>query len=245
MNQAPDYSPEFVKALFDEMSVSYDRVNRLTSFGFSERWRRQCVEQLSYKNSQLVYDLMTGAGEVWPYLLPYLPAEAKLVAVDFSAGMLDLAKRKQKTSIQDSRLSLVQHDLLTASDELEPADQIVCVFGLKTFSAEQQMAFAKRLQKLLKPGGSLSLLEISEPEFEPLRVLYLFYLKLMIPWLGKLLLGNPDNYRMLGRYTASFGNCSQMAECLSEAGLNVSYRRYFFGCASGIVATRPIEDFSL
>ena len=88
--------------------------------------------------------------------------------------------------------------------------------------------------------SSLSLLEISEPEFWPLRMLYMFYLKLVIPLLGKLLLGNPENYRMLGRYTASFGNCTQMNRLLREAGFTVSYRRYFFGCATGIVATLPV-----
>lgn len=237
LDKTPDYSPEFVQALFDEMSGSYDRVNLLTSFGFSERWRRQCVAQLQLEKSVLVYDLMTGAGEAWPYILPRIPADARLVAVDFSAGMLALAERKQA---KDSRLRLIQHDLLDQDLALEPADHIISIFGLKTFSTEQQTAFARRLRLLLKPGGSLSLLEISEPEFWPLRMLYMFYLKLVIPLLGKLLLGNPENYRMLGRYTASFGNCTQMSRLLREAGFTVSYRRYFFGCATGIVATLPV-----
>lgn len=231
-----DYSPGYVKALFDEMSVSYDRVNLITSFGFSQRWRRQCVAALPPAPEGLTYDLMTGAGEAWPYVLAGLGTQGRLVAIDFSPGMLALARSKQAP---DDRVRILEQDLLDPESVLEPADRIVSVFGLKTFSPEQLEAFVLRLRALLRPGGSFSLLEISDPRLPGLRQLYMFYLKRVIPMLGKLLLGNPENYRMLGVYTAGFGNCERLSRLLAAAGFEVSYRSYFFGCASGVVGRLP------
>jgi demethylmenaquinone methyltransferase/2-methoxy-6-polyprenyl-1,4-benzoquinol methylase len=63
------YSPEYVGQLFERMSATYDRVNRITSFGFSVRWRRQCVRLLDLKPGMTVADFMTGMGEAWPHIL--------------------------------------------------------------------------------------------------------------------------------------------------------------------------------
>jgi demethylmenaquinone methyltransferase/2-methoxy-6-polyprenyl-1,4-benzoquinol methylase len=62
----------------------------------------------------------------------------------------------------------------------------------------------------------------------------MFYLRYIIPLIGRIFLGNPDNYRMLGIYTERFNNCSGMADALKHAGLEVEYRSFFFGCASGL-----------
>ena len=59
------YNPKFVEALFDKMSSSYERMNYITSFGFSERWRKQCVNSIEIKRNSTVVDLMTGMGECW------------------------------------------------------------------------------------------------------------------------------------------------------------------------------------
>ena len=63
----------------------------------------------------------------------------------------------------------------------------------------------------------------------------MFYLKNIIPLIGKLLLGNPDNYKMLGIYTENFGDCRKMQTYLEGEGINVEYKSFFFGCASGLV----------
>ncbi len=62
------YEADYVRQLFDEMSESYDRVNYLTSFGFSQRWRRQCVEHALIQSGETVHDLMCGMGECWGYM---------------------------------------------------------------------------------------------------------------------------------------------------------------------------------
>jgi len=73
----------------------------------------------------------------------------------------------------------------------------------------------------------------------PLRAAYMFYLKWVIPLIGRLLLGNPDCYRMLGVYTQAFGNATHFAGCLRKAGLEVDPVSYFFGCATGVRGRKP------
>ena len=118
------------------------------------------------------------------------------------------------------------------------ADVIVSSFGLKTFSKSQQLALARQVHRLLKPGGQFAFLEISTPTFAPLRALYLFYLHRLIPAIGHACLGNPDNYRMLGVYTQAFGTVQTFADALSKTRLNVEAHRHFFGCATAVSGTR-------
>ena len=94
--------------------------------------------------------------------------------------------------------------------------------------------------RLLKPGGKLSVLEISAPRSRVLQWPYLFYLKYMIPFLGRKFLGNPANYRMLGIYTERFGDCAKVEKIFKEAGLAVCFRKYFFGCVTGLTGKKPM-----
>ena len=67
----------------------------------------------------------------------------------------------------------------------------------------------------------------------------MFYLKRLIPIIGRMLLGNPDCYRMLGVYTEAFQNMSHFASCLRDAGLEVTLVTHFFGCATGVRGIKP------
>lgn len=77
------YQSEFVQQLFDKMSSSYSRMNYITSFGFSERWRRQCVEELDIKDGSHVIDFLSGMGECWKFIIKG-KSHLKLTGIDFS-----------------------------------------------------------------------------------------------------------------------------------------------------------------
>lgn len=230
------YRPQRVAHLFNQMSATYGWINLITSFGFSWLWRKQCVQQLNLQADMQVYDLMSGMGECWHPLLPLLQGQGKILAVDFSEGMMQHAAQKRKA--YPDKIELFQADLLDSTHNWPAADAVVSCFGLKTFSPSQQAQFARQLGQFLKPGSRFSLLEISVPEFRPLRLLYMFYLKHLIPLLGRLLLGNPDHYRLLGVYAERFGDARHFCTCLQAAGFQVSYQRYFFGCATGVVGQK-------
>lgn len=235
----PDiHSPAYVRDLFNRMSASYGLVNAVSSLGFAMRWRRQCVAKASISPGGVVHDWMTGMGECWPSIMDRLGADGRLVAVDLSPVMLVSARtRRQRWAGQ--KIDVVEGDVLSGELPAGSADVVVSAFGVKTFSAAQRAAFAAELKRVLKPGGSFSLVEISIPPNPALRVLYRFYIGRMIPLIGRLFLGDPETYRMLGVYTELFWNCLLLQRDLQAVGLEVQAHDYFFGCATGLSGRRP------
>lgn len=229
------YDPGYVSSLFDRMSKTYGVVNYLSSFGFTERWRRQCIQALPpISLSATGYDLMTGMGESWDFMLQKIDASGELKAVDLSDAMVQGARHKQKT-IKNRRVTVIQADLLANSFPADSADFIISTFGVKTFSEEQCQVLAGEVYRLLKPGGKFSFIEVSEPDGWALKSLYLFYLNRVIPVVGWLFMGNAADYRMLGKYCARFRNCKNLYQYLAAHGLQVAYKEYFYGCATGVV----------
>ena len=90
----------------------------------------------------------------------------------------------------------------------------------------------------------MSLIEMSEPRGWALRPVFMWYLKRVVPVLGKLLLGNPHNYRMLGVYTERFQGCGPVVEVMRGAGFDAGLVSYFHGCATGVVARKPLREDS-
>jgi len=232
------YNQEFVKNLFDEMSKTYGTTNMISSFGFCLRWRKQCIDLAVIKPGMVVYDLMTGMGECWNLINKQLNNQGKIVGLDISEAMC-IKAIEQKKLMPKLHTEVLQEDFLDNSLKNESADCVTSAFGLKTFSNQQKKTAANQIARILKPGASFSLLEISVPENSLLLYPYMFYLKTCIPAIGKILLGNPDNYRMLGIYTENFKNCSLMKKYLEDAGLDVQFKNLFFGCATALYGKRP------
>ena len=232
------YDPKFVEELFDEMSGSYERMNYITSFGFSARWRRQLVEQAKLQEGQVVADLLTGMGECWKPILKQVGPQGKLIALDFSEGMLRFARAYQQ-KFPGADIQILQEDLFENSIPNQSVDRVISGLGMKTFSEAQIHSFAKEVYRMLKPGGKLSFMDVAVPNNKLLRWPYFFYLKRVIPVLGWLFIGNPENYRMLGIYSERFGNAEKFARIFREHGLQVEHQAYFYGCASGLVGSKP------
>ena len=144
MEDAPDiYDPSFVKAVFDRCSGRYIAFSWWCSFGFTERWRRQCVAALPQPdvNTPAGYDLMAGTGEVWPHLLRRFPATASIIAVDISSGMHARALERLHAH-RAHKIAFVEDDVLASALPDDSADFIVSTFGLKTFNSTQHAALA-------------------------------------------------------------------------------------------------------
>lgn len=226
------YNPDYVRGLFNRMSSSYERVNYITSFGFSIRWRSQFLKPFKPTGQKVeIIDLMTGMGETWAAIKHHLP-DSNLTVLDFSEGMLKYARQKSKDKFGDS-ITLVQQNVLQSELPSSHFDFVTCAFGLKTFNNEQLSQLALETKRILKPGGQFSFIEVSKPDPKVLTWLYGFYLGKAIPVLGRLLLGSPEEYKMLWNYTRRFENAKKAAELFEKAGLKTEFRSYFYGCASG------------
>ncbi|HSI65676.1 MAG TPA: class I SAM-dependent methyltransferase [Candidatus Saccharimonadia bacterium] len=230
------YDDDYVKALFDRMGRTYDLTNVISSFGFSEFWRWQCVAQASIKPGQHVCDMMAGTGECWRYILRR--GATALTSVDFSHYMAERQRERHRRTAAPATV-LEENAIATALAE-GSVDHVVSAFGLKTLNHESLVGFACEIRRILKPGGTFSLIEISYPKRWILSWFYRWYLNRGIPFIGKFCLGDIDCYRMLGEYTRAFGSCASAVDVFREAGLEVEMKEHFFGCATSLVGCKPL-----
>jgi demethylmenaquinone methyltransferase/2-methoxy-6-polyprenyl-1,4-benzoquinol methylase len=234
------YDPAYVKAVFDRCSDSYIAFSWLCSFGFTERWRRQCVAAMPAPPVEAAkgLDLMAGTGEVWPHLLRRFPRLAGITAVDISSGMHRRAIERLHRH-RAHKIDFIEDDVLVSALPEASADFVISTFGLKTFNAAQHDELARLIARVLRPGGTFSLIEASDPKGWFLRPLYLFHLKRVLPLVERLFLRGAEDFAMIGTYSTNFGDASAFAGMLRAQGLEVEFRRFFFGCATGVAGRRP------
>ena len=234
------YDPKFVANLFDRCSSNYRWWSAVSSFGFIYLWRRQCVSRLTpdTESGGVAVDLMAGTGEVWPHLLRQIPDLKTITALDISHRMhLEAVERLHGSYA--SKISHLEADALQTDLPANYADVVVSTFGLKTFDTRQQTILAEQIARILKPGGTFSLIEASDPKGWVLRPLYRFYLDRLLPKVEALFLKGANDFSMIGTYTQNFGDSSHMAHALKAAGLEVEMRKHFFGCATSVAGRKP------
>lgn len=233
------FDPKFVASLFDEMASTYGLVNTVSSFGFCYFWRLACAKLVNPPPGAKVVDLMSGMSELSILLRGRTPSVASIVGVDLSSVMCSRAQTKLKErSIDD--IHVVSADALDLGLASESVDTIVSSFGLKTFSPSQTEALAEECWRIARPNAELGFVEISVPRSRLLRWPYLFYLEKVIPFVGRILMGNPENYRLLGVYTQRFQGSAQAVEAFRRVGFEVEPVRLFFGCATGLRGRKPM-----
>jgi ubiquinone/menaquinone biosynthesis C-methylase UbiE len=237
--QADIYDPAYVADLFDRCSSNYRWWSAVSSFGFIYIWRRQCVALLQQKQPEAVaVDLMAGTGEVWPHLLRRFPDLGSITALDISHRMhleaVDRLHRHYAHRIRHIEANALETDLPSGI-----ADMVLSTFGLKTFNRDQQTVLAGQIARLLKPGGSFSLIEASDPTGWLLRPVFRFYLDRLLPRVERYFLKGAQDFSMIGAYTRNFGSAAHMADALRAAGLTVTLKNHFFGCATSVSGVKP------
>lgn len=232
--QPPRYDEAYVRELFDRMGRTYDVVNLISSFGFSRLWRSQCVAKARISPGDVVCDLMAGGGECW---VPIFRKEASIVSIDFSRVMSE-----RQTELQERLgrpIDIRCENALSTSIDDGSIDAVVCAFGLKTLTTGDMTLLAGEVFRILKPGGRFSFLEISLAEGWWLGPLFRWYVRCVIPFIGKVCLGDIECYRMLWRYTRAFGSCSGFVDQFRQAGLSATTENHFNGCATSISGFKP------
>lgn len=238
MSADPSYDPTDVAALFDRCAGNYRWWSNVSSFGFVNRWRRAAVRQLPAMHPKVVVDLMAGTGEIWPHVLARFP-DAEITAIDISHQMHVHALEVLHSDRAD-KITHLEANALTTPLPDGMADVVVSTFGLKTFNGEQHVILAQQVARLLRPGGAFSLIEASDPKGWLLRPFFRFYMDRVVPLVENLFLNGAEDFSMVGPYSKRFGNCEGFAQAMRDVGLEVTYHRHFFGCATSVSGRKPV-----
>jgi len=213
-----------VRSMFDAIAPRYDLVNRTMTFGLDVHWRRQSLQALGLPSGTTVLDLACGTGD----FLKLLQLNGyRAFGMDLSWGML---------AANRAGLPLTQADGAHLPAATASVDGITCGYALRNFT-ELQAVFHE-FGRIVRPGGRISLLEVSEPDSGLLRTGHRIWFRNVVPVIGGLL-SDRSAYQYLPKSTAYLPSTEELRTMLVEAGFStVNRRRLWGGLSQLITATR-------
>lgn len=244
MSESPSNFP--LHDFYADIYSSYDRVNRLFTFGQDRSWRKKAVSECLKEHPDSVLDVCTGTGDFILEVAAELKLEEggkALTGYDFSPDMLNEARRKHKEKKGSGipAVDFIEGDVGQMPFGDNSFGAMGITFGIRNLIYENSNA-AKHLSELhrvLKPGGRFVILESSKPENILWRVFNNIYLRLILPYLGGIVSGNLKAYRYLAKSSRNYYTIKEMGGILEAAGFKiVSGRSLFLGSVMMVVATK-------
>lgn len=207
--------PAAVNSMFARIARHYDVANRLLSGGADLWWRRRLMRAVRRAQPRTVLDLATGSGDVAFALARGLPRTTRITGMDFCQPMLDEAERKRAKLGGGANLDFRLGDGLALPLPDAAVDAVTVSFGLRNM-ADRNRAL-REMRRVLRPGGTLFVLEFSQPApwFRPV---YYFYLRRILPRLAVWITGDRAAYDYLGGSIAQFPDREQLRAELLAAG---------------------------
>lgn len=204
--------------MFSQIASRYDKANSVLSGGIDWYWRRKLVRLVAAQKPQVVVDQATGSGEVAFALRRKLGAGVSLRGMDFCEPMLEQARLKQeKMTDLPAPVEFGFGDCLNLSLEDNSTDAMTIAFGVRNF--EDRARGLREFHRVLRPGGSVFILEFSQPYFW-FKPFYYAYLKWLLPPLARLCTGNRDAYRYLSDSIETFPGRAELSAQIRAAGFS-------------------------
>jgi len=206
----------FVRALFDSIAFRYDFVNQVITLGQIGRWRTQLAREVGRHKPRLVLDLGTGTGDLALAIARRTGRESRVLGFDLSPEMLRRAQAKVRRQGLQGRISFVLADATALPLRDGVADCLVNAFFLRHLS-DLPATFAE-LRRVLRVGGRVSFLELTQPTPTVLRPLFRLWFNRLVPLVGGRMSGNRQAYDYLPDSLRTFPNAVELAGLLREAG---------------------------
>jgi demethylmenaquinone methyltransferase / 2-methoxy-6-polyprenyl-1,4-benzoquinol methylase len=224
-----------VREMFTEIAPRYDFLNHLLSLEMDRVWRRRTARRLRpilQRRDARVLDLCCGTGDLAFALARSGPVQ--VVGADFSHAMLVRANAKTKTHAHDTKaesaapIAFFEADALRLPFADSSFDLVTTAFGFRNLANYE--SGLKEIRRVLKDGGTLAILEFTEPPPGLAGDLYRWYCRTVLPKIGGLLSGNPNAYKYLPASVARFFHPDELASVMRKAGFaSVDYQLWTMG----------------
>ena len=220
---------EQVATMFDNIAPKYDFLNHTLSFGIDRMWRRKAINLIAGSAPETILDVATGTGD---FAIAALKTGAKKInGIDISKEMVAIGQEKVRRMGLEGRISLTTGD----SEDIQfpdfSFDAATVAFGVRNF--ENLGRGLDELFRVLKKGGTLCVLEFSNPRHPIVRFGYQLYSKYLMPWIGRLISGDNSAYTYLPESVAEFPDGEKFITFMKNSGF-VQIREYrrTFGIAT-------------
>ena len=206
---------EQVASMFDNISETYDFLNHFMSLGIDILWRKKAISELKALQPRLILDVATGTGDFAFEAIKILNPE-KVIGVDISDGMLEVARKKIKDRNLGSIFSVQMGDSEGLHFDDNLFDAVTVAFGVRNYeNLEKGLA---DMYRVLKPGGKIVILEFSKPRKFPIKQGYNFYFNHITPTLGKIFSKDNKAYTYLPESVAAFPDGDAFNQMMTKVG---------------------------
>ena len=226
---------EQIEEMFDNIAPEYDKFNYLASMNIDRIWRKRAISALKPFAPRKVLDIATGTGDLALLIGEILKPES-IIGCDISEGMMKVAREKcKKRGVTNIRFEREDCTALTYPDE--SFDAVTSSFGIRNFQ-ELDKALCE-MQRVLRKGGHLAILELSTPVKFPMKQLFPIYARYVMPFLGWLFSKDAKAYKYLPDSIAAFPQGEVLQSALERAGFSkVEFHRFTGGVCTFYLATK-------
>ena len=225
-----------VEQMFDNIAPAYDTLNHRLSWNIDRGWRRKAIRQLAPFHPQAILDIATGTGD-FAILAAEMLKPQRLIGADISEGMMEIGRHKVQEKGMQHIISFEKEDCTRLSYPEASFDAVTAAFGIRNF-ADLDKGLSE-MCRVLKPGGHLSIVELTTPVSFPMRQLFHVYAHTVLPVYGRLISKDQSAYSYLTKTIEAFPQGERMVEILQKAGFSeASFKRLTFGICTMYFATK-------
>lgn len=215
--RAIDKSPSTIGGLFDDITPTYDNLNRMMSMSVDVMWRKQGLDRLDIRKGDKVLDIATGTGDM--AIQAAWRTECSIVGIDLSKNMMLEAGKKWERQKVKGRYDLVKGDALEMPFPDGTFDKAMVAYGIRNMADIDR--FVGEVHRVLRPGGRFLVLELSVPECKLARPMYLLYLTRIMPIIGRFQSGNQAAYEYLRDSILTFPAPEEVEGLMEKKGFRV------------------------
>ena len=225
-----------VERMFDNIAPSYDKLNHRLSWNIDKGWRHKAIKQLAPYEPKTLLDIATGTGD-FAILAAEMLRPDKLIGADISEGMMEIGRKKVREKGLQDIISFDKEDCLALSYPDATFDAVTAAFGIRNF-ADLDTGL-REMCRILKPGGHLSIVELTSPVSFPMKQLFHVYSHTVLPVYGRLISKDTSAYSYLTKTIEAFPQGERMTDILQKAGFSEArFQRLTFGICTMYFATK-------
>jgi demethylmenaquinone methyltransferase/2-methoxy-6-polyprenyl-1,4-benzoquinol methylase len=230
--------PARIAGMFDRIARSYDTLNRLISLGMDKGWRARAVRELGLGGTERVLDMCTGTADFAIEAATSASSHAAtVIGIDFAGEMLRIGQAKIRQAQLDTRIHLVRGDATSIPLPDGSMDAAMVGFGIRNVVDREQAL--REFSRVLAPGGRLAILEPGAPRIPGVKTLHLWYLRYLLPFVGRVISKHGEAYAYLPASVEQFPTPAAFAALLTQNGFaSVRTVSLTFGIVYLYVATK-------
>lgn len=224
-----------VADMFNNIAGNYDFLNHFLSLGIDKGWRKKAIAEINKIQPKLILDVATGTADL--AIAAVATHAHSITGIDIANQMLDIGRKKIKERKLDGIITLQYGDSEALPFSNGHFDAITCAYGVRNF--EHLEAGLKEMNRVMRTGGKLAILEFSHPKKFPVKQVYKFYFRYILPTLGKLVSKHSRAYTYLPESVNAFPEGDVFCTMLERCGFKDAHARPLtFGITTLYTATK-------